>query len=489
MPHCPVRCLPGRVQSASARRCPRRDADRCPRDRPARSPWPARRARRSRRGRGRWRPSAADARCWSPGRPRSARSRSSAARATRRADATTPPTSADRRRPRRRRTERRARRRRARGDRDLLLHDRRDRRRRCWPPWCCWPSLLLGRCAGCATRDWRRRRASPSPRRSTSTSLEAPAPLARDDGRRTPRRSARCSPRARRATRSSRAGTGSRSRPRAAGVRRQAVGDLRRSSPCACSTWSRPTTAAVTRLADALPRGAVLRPRDRPRRTGPRPLEALDVDPRGRCGAGRGAGDERPRRWWRLAGRDRGRVRRGLGVVLVAARLRARPAAAAAARRAGRGGARRWSLDALARPGPSWTVRRRRTPVDGRRARTPGSATYVRVLEGHLTARTPTRRCATGWPTLADRAAAPAPRPRPRRPGRGRACSGPTLAGVLTGPPRRLSRAEIERLRATDRGAVSDAVTARPSVAEASAAGRAGARRGRAGRRRQARAR
>ena len=103
-----------------------------------------------------------------------------------------------------------------------------------------------------------------------------------------------------------------------------------------------------------------------------------------------------------------------------------------------------WSLllDALADPGPSWTVEAvhpARPP--GQDART---ARYLSLLESHLTARTPDGTLQDRLGTLADLVLR-------QRHGVGRgdpaapALMGPELTAVLASPPRRLSRPEIAR--------------------------------------------
>ena len=99
-------------------------------------------------------------------------------------------------------------------------------------------------------------------------------------------------------------------------------------------------------------------------------------------------------------------------------------------------------LDALADPGPSWTVdavHPARPP--GQDART---ARYLSLLESHLTARTPDGALQDRLGTLADLVLR-------QRHGIGRGdpaaagLMGPELTAVLTAPPRRLTRPEIER--------------------------------------------
>lgn len=99
-------------------------------------------------------------------------------------------------------------------------------------------------------------------------------------------------------------------------------------------------------------------------------------------------------------------------------------------------------LDALADPGPSWTVdvaHPARPP--GQDART---ARYLSLLESHLTARTPDG-------ALRDRLASLADLVLRQRHGVGREdpaaaeLMGAELTAVLASPPHRLSRSEIER--------------------------------------------
>ena len=103
-----------------------------------------------------------------------------------------------------------------------------------------------------------------------------------------------------------------------------------------------------------------------------------------------------------------------------------------------------WALamDTLVDSGPSWDVDAvHPTRPPGQDART---ARYVSLLESHVTARTPDG-------ALADRLGALADLVLRQRHGIDRtdagasALLGPDLSAVLDGPPRRLSRAEIER--------------------------------------------
>lgn len=100
-------------------------------------------------------------------------------------------------------------------------------------------------------------------------------------------------------------------------------------------------------------------------------------------------------------------------------------------------------LDSVAQGQPAWTVpdvvRGGSTGVD------PLLTTYVRVLEDHATTRDP-------GPALRDRLAALAARRLAQHHGLSltdpdaRTLLGPELVGVLTGPVRRLRRAELESL-------------------------------------------
>jgi hypothetical protein len=99
-------------------------------------------------------------------------------------------------------------------------------------------------------------------------------------------------------------------------------------------------------------------------------------------------------------------------------------------------------LDSLADAGPSWEVDAAHpTRPPGQDPRT---ARYLSLLESHVTARTPDG-------ALQDRIAALADLALRQRHGLGRddpaadGLLGPDLAAVLAAPPRRLSKAEIDR--------------------------------------------
>lgn len=99
-------------------------------------------------------------------------------------------------------------------------------------------------------------------------------------------------------------------------------------------------------------------------------------------------------------------------------------------------------LDALSDGGVRWDVEVERP--SGREHRDPRLAGYLRLLEAHAAARSPD-------PVLRDRLATLADRVLAQRHGLGRAdpgataLLGPEVLAVLTGPPRRLTPAEIDR--------------------------------------------
>ena len=101
------------------------------------------------------------------------------------------------------------------------------------------------------------------------------------------------------------------------------------------------------------------------------------------------------------------------------------------------------SLDARA-GAPDWTDPA--AAADGARRRRPRLAAYVRLVEGHLSAADPTRRCATAWPRSATSgwSAATGSTGRTRR--RGTRCASCSASGCWTTsrPPRRLRRDEID---------------------------------------------
>ena len=198
--------------------------------------------------------------------------------------------------------------------------------------------------------------------------------------------------RARRATASSSAGTGSSSRPPTpawSGSR----GRPRRSSPCGCSTWSPPTRTR----SPGSPRSTARHGSPTTSSTRPRAAEALAALDAIHAGLRRRPGEAGMSAGGWCAGR-RGRP------VFVGAR---RPAHPAGLRARPRCAWRCWSRSvAVARPGArrrsATTVRLATSEPCGRRCTprpTHGLASYVRLLESHLTARTPD-------PALRDRLAA-----------------------------------------------------------------------------------
>jgi hypothetical protein len=100
-------------------------------------------------------------------------------------------------------------------------------------------------------------------------------------------------------------------------------------------------------------------------------------------------------------------------------------------------------VDVIGDLGPNWYVQS--PPSTSWAGQDAHLATYLRVLEGHVTAETP-------HTNLRDRLAALADRRLAQRHGMGRdepaarELLGPELLAVLEGPPRRLRVAEIERL-------------------------------------------
>ena len=118
-------------------------------------------------------------------------------------------------------------------------------------------------------------------------------------------------------------------------------------------------------------------------------------------------------------------------------------------------------VESLADAGPSSTVEAvhpARPP--GQDART---ARYLSLLQSHVTARTPTAPCRTGWPPPWTSCFASAT-------GIGREDAGaagllgPELTAVLTSPPRRLSRPEIERCTEGSRNQERSARPLRPGA-------------------------
>lgn len=99
-------------------------------------------------------------------------------------------------------------------------------------------------------------------------------------------------------------------------------------------------------------------------------------------------------------------------------------------------------LDSLADTGPSWEIDARR-PVS-LQGQDPRLARHLSVLEGHVTAATPDAALRDRLATLADLVLR-------HRHGVGRddpgaiELMGPELSGVVSAPPRRLSRTEIDR--------------------------------------------
>ena len=252
--------------------------------------------------------------------------------------------------------------------------------------------------------------------------------------------SAGCSSRAAaRATRWSRAGTGSRPRPPAPGSSGDR-GRPPRSTRCGCSTWSTPTSRAVTRLGDLYREARFSEhelTEDRPPggARGPRHDPPHDRRP----------AHERLRRsrWWRrLAG----------GVAVLRG---ARGAAAASSRPTPtRSGWRCWSATCV---GVLGLIRRRadrRGRVAGtstveqpsvRTGRRPAAVALREPARGHRARQVPRHRpagpAAAGSPTRCCASGTASPATTRARP----SCSGPSSPPSSTGPARRLAPTEIDR--------------------------------------------
>ena len=305
---------------------------------------------------------------------------------------------------------------------------------------CCW-------CRGGCGSAWTAAAPAAAPRRSRSTSTcsRPRDALAAEIVRGRATSSVLLLERGRRATPSWPPGTGSRSRPAEAGVRTAAVGDLLGVHPAAARPGRRRRTARSPG-SRALPGGPLLRAR-----RSPRPHRA-----RGARGAGRRSTPaSAPVAGWPPVRRP--------GAPGGAAAARAGRAAALRGARRGRSPSCDFAPDpprlALLVPGR----RRRRSgcsldssTTPGRRGRTPGARpvvprgsdaaalAYVRLLEDHLTARTPRRGPA--------RPAGGAV----RRPARRRQARRDPRAG--------LSRAEIDDYLTEDRGAVTNQIEAAPTA-------------------------
>ena len=204
---------------------------------------------------------------------------------------------------------------------------------------------------------------------------------------------------------------------RAAGGRRRARPgtwrDLLGVHRCGCSTWSHADRARCCGFAD-LYREA--RFSDHPltgERPARRPLDDPGPDPRRPARPGRPARCPAARRWWCAARRLGASRRHRAGGCALRCSIHgpARPSCGWPCSCSLPSPCPGWCVDAWRRRPARWTGRPRAAGDRAARRRPPAGA-YVRMLEAHLSARTPTRRCATGcrrWPTSAART----PRPRP----------------------------------------------------------------------------
>ncbi|MGZ4446313.1 MAG: hypothetical protein ACXVWZ_10240 [Nocardioides sp.] len=144
-------------------------------------------------------------------------------------------------------------------------------------------------------------------------------------------------------------------------------------------------------------------------------------------------------RWWRRAGV--GLAAFAVAEVLLSV-LHFDPDAARLGLLVALGVTAAWLLrDALVDAGPDWEVPRSTTPVP--RGADHRLASYVRLVEGHLTASSPDGALRDRLATLCDQRLG-------RRHGlhhtdpEARALLGPDLADDLQGPPRRLTRRRVE---------------------------------------------